>query len=48
MTLYIEDKFDIYVTVYPEAVIWFFENMLRLMIAGTEYTYSQTKDMDAL
>ena len=48
MTLYIEDKFDIYVTVHSEAVFWFFENMLRLMIEGTKYTYGQTKDMDAL
>ena len=48
MTLYIEDKFDIYVTVHSKAVFWFFENMLRFMIVETKYTYGQTKDMDAL
>ena len=48
MTLYIEDKFDIYVTVHADAVFWFFANMLRLIIVGTKYTYGQTKDMEAL
>ena len=48
MTLYIEDKFDIYVTVHADAVFWFFTNMLRLIVVRTKYTYGQTTDMEAL
>ena len=48
MTLYIEDKVDIYVTVHADAVFWFFTNMLRLIVVATIYTYGQTTDMEAL
>ena len=48
MTLYIEDKVDIYVTVHADAVFWFFTNMLGLIVVGTKYTYGQNTDMTAL
>ena len=48
MTLYIEDKFDLCVTVHADAVFWSFTNMLRLSVVATKYTYDQTTDMEAL